>query len=334
MNGDLNPYVQSLCILLLFFIAHLLIGAALLNRSARRPLLWVVFETAAAEVARRLNRETRSQQDRLMRGFVVVILLLFFALLLGLFVTYLGQLPFGWMGDVVFLSLTMAAMTPIAVLRRAGYYLAEKKPARAMQVVQYHLAEDISGADAHAVVRKALEYAAVSTNVLLVGPALFYGGFGPAGVMFYVAVMAMHRAFGRTEKSTVYFGGTVRSLELLVNWLPARVTALLIALASGAVSRANPLAALKVAAGQAKGAESQNRGWVIGAMAGALGAVLGGPRRWENGAATTESWIGPATATAKQEPLALKRGALLVFVVYSLVMAIAALALGLLIRFT
>jgi len=334
MNGNMNPYVQSLCILLLFFVAHFLIGAALLARTGRRPLLWVVFESAAAEVARRLNRESRSEQDRLVRGFIVVILLLFFALLLGLGMDYLGRLPFGWVGDLVFLSLSVAAMTPIAVLRRAGYYLGEAKPARAMQIVQYHLPEDISGADAHAVVRKALEYAAISMNVLLVGPSLFYAGFGPAGVMLYVAVMAMHRAFGRSEKSTVYFGGTVRSLELLVNWVPARVTAVLITLAAGAVSRASPLTALKVAAGQAKGAESQNRGWVIGAMAGALGAILGGPRRWENGATSTESWIGPSTATAKQEPEALKRGALLVFVVYCLVMAIAALVLGLLIKFT
>lgn len=240
------PTPETLSVLLLFFTIHLVLGAVLLSRAGRRPLLWVILQQASLEVSRRLNRETRSEQDRLVRGFVVVMLLVFFAMLFGYVMQALSGLPFGWVAHLLLLSMTVAGMTPVAVLRRVRQYLAEDKPQRAIDIVQAHLGEDITGADTHGVIRKAVEYAAVNMNVLLVGPVLFFVAFGPAGLVLYITVMAMHTAFGRTDRKTFYFGGTVRSLEFMVNWIPARITALLFAFCAGAVSGGRPVQALKL----------------------------------------------------------------------------------------
>lgn len=325
---------EKLSILLLFLIIHLVLGAVLMGRAGRRPLLWTVLAEASKEVSRRLNRETRSEQDRLVRGFIVVVLLAFFAMLFGYVMEKLSGLPFGFVADLLLLSITVVGMTPIAVLRRVRQYLADGKPQRANETVATHLTEDISGADESGVIRKAVEYAAVNMNVLLVGPALFFVVFGAAGLVLYITIMAMHGAFGRTDRKTFYFGGTVRSLETLANWVPARLTALLFALAAGVVSRARPLAAIRVAAGQAGKCESRNRGWVIGAVAGALDMTLGGPRHWKNGEKSKEEWIGGQGTSARLDALALKRAGLLCFVVYVTVMALVAIALGTFIRFT
>jgi len=325
---------EKLSVLLLFLIIHLVLGALLMGRAGRRPLLWTVLAEASGEVSRRLNRETRSEQDRLVRGFIVVVLLAFFAMLFGYVMEKLSGLPYGFVAELLLLSITMAGMTPVAVLRRARQYLAEGKLQRANETVAAHLGEDISGADESGVIRKAVEYAAVNMNVLLVGPALFFAVSGAAGLVLYITIMAMYGVFGRTDRKTFYFGGTVRSLEILANWIPARVTALLFAFAAGVVSRARPLAALKVAAGQAGKCDSRNRGWVVGAAAGALDITLGGPRYWKNGARSQEGWIGSDGTTARLEAGVLKRAGLLCFVVYIAVMALAAIALGVIIKFT
>lgn len=325
---------EKLSILLLFLIIHLVLGALLMGRAGRRPLLWTILAEASGEVSRRLNRETRSAQDRLVRGFIVVVLLAFFAMLFGYVMEKLSGLPYGFIAELMLLSVTIAGMTPVAVLRRVRQYLAEGKLPRANETIAVHLSEDISGADESGVIRKAIEYAAVNMNVLLVGPALFFAVFGAAGLVLYIAIMAMHGAFGRTDRKTFYFGGTVRSLEMLANWVPARLTALLFALAAGVVSRARPLAALRVAAGQAGKCDSRNRGWVIGAAAGALDITLGGPRYWKNGENSQEDWIGTEGTTARLEADALKRAGLLCFAVYITVMALAAISLGAVIRFT
>lgn len=325
---------EKLSVLLLFLIIHLVLGALLMGRAGRRPLLWTVLAEASKEVSRRLNRETRSEQDRLVRGFIVVVILAFFAMLFGYVMEKLSGLPFGFVADLLLLAITVAGMTPVSVLRRVRMYLAEGKPQRANETVAAHLSEDISGADESGVMRKAIEYAAVNMNVLLVGPILFFAVFGATGLVLYITIMAMHAAFGRTDRKTFYFGGTVRSLEMLANWIPARITAVLFALAAGAVSKASPLAALRVAAGQAGKCESRNRGWVIGAVAGALGVTLGGPRHWKHGEKSKEDWIGTDNSSAKLDESALRRAGLLCFAVYVTVMALVSIALGIIIRVT
>lgn len=328
------PTPEKLSVLLLFLTIHLVLGAVLMSRAGRRPLLWVILQQASLEVSRRLNRETRSEQDRLVRGFIVVILLAFFAVLFGYVMETLSGLRFGWLANLLLLSMTVAGMTPVSVLRRVRQYLADNKTQRATETVQAYLTEDITGADTHAVIRKAVEYAAVNMNVLLVGPVLFFVAFGPAGLVLYITVMAMHTAFGRTDRKTFYFGGTVRSLEFLVNWIPARITAVLFALCAGAVSGGRPAQALKIAATQSGKCESRNRGWVLGAVAGALGITLGGPRHWKNGTKSKEDWIGAPDTTAKLDETVLKRAGLLCFLLYVTVFALAAAGFSLSVKFT
>lgn len=325
---------EKLSVLLLFLVIHLVLGTLFLKRAGRRPLLWTVLAEASKEVSRRLNRETRSEQDRLVRGFVVVVILAFFAMLFGYVMQKLSGLPFGFVADLLLLAMTVAGMSAVGVLRRVRLLLDDGKLQSANDTVAAHLTEDISGADAGGVMRKAVEAAAVNMNVLLVGPVLFFAVFGATGLVLYVTIMAMHGAFGRMDRKTFYFGGTVRSLEMLANWIPARITAVLFALAAGVVSKASPLAALRVAAGQAGKCESRNRGWVIGAAAGALGITLGGPRHWKNGEKSKEDWIGTNGTTAKPDETTLKRAGLLCFAVYVTVMALSAVALGFAIRVT
>ena len=81
----------------------------------------------------------------------------------------------------------------------------------------------------------------------------------------------------RTERY-IDFGWASAKLDDVVNWLPARITALLIAAAAFFVKGADAEAAWRVALRDAKMHDSPNAGWPEAALAGALGFALGGPR--------------------------------------------------------
>ena len=70
-------------------------------------------------------------------------------------------------------------------------------------------------------------------------------------------------------------------LDDLVNWIPARLTAVLITAGCFFVPGASPSSAWKAARRDAGGHKSPNAGWPEAAMAGALGFALGGPREYD-----------------------------------------------------
>ena len=67
----------------------------------------------------------------------------------------------------------------------------------------------------------------------------------------------------------------------LVNWIPARLTALLFMAACFLVNGANLQAAWNTTLSDASKHDSPNAGWPEAAMAGALGFALGGPRAYD-----------------------------------------------------
>jgi cobalamin biosynthesis protein CobD/CbiB len=62
----------------------------------------------------------------------------------------------------------------------------------------------------------------------------------------------------------------------------------------------------------------------IAALAGALGVTLGGPRRHENGHTIGHGWIGPAGTSARLGTAEVRRGALLLMVVFMIAIALVA----------
>ena len=307
---------DNIAVLLLFFVVHLLIGFALMMRTGRKLWLWTIMESAADDIARRLNRGGRSDSDRIVRGAVVFMVMTSIAYGCGRLWALMSAGNWGWAADFLLLSGALSAMTPVAVMRGAARRLAEHKEDRARAIIAAHLREDVRSADVHTLSRKAIEYGMESLCLMLVGPALAFAFFGPPGVFIYVTVMAQHRVYGRGVPSQQHFGATVRAAERLVNLVPAAVTAVLIAAASAVVSRGKPVMALSLPARQAKGDDSFNRGVVVSAAAGGLGLTLGGPRRWADGETSRGEWLGTGKDTARTDPAALQRAGMLGFVAF------------------
>lgn len=309
---------HNTAVLLLFFVVHLILGVALLSRTRRTLWLWTIMESAAAEVARKLNRGGRSDSERIVRGAVVFIIFTAAAWGLGRLWGGMSAGNWGWLPDLFLLSGAMSALAPVAVLRSVGRRLTEQKNDRARDILAPYIREDITRADAHTLARKTVEYGAEALCVQVVGPALAFAFFGAAGVFVYVMVMAQFRTYGYVVPAQVQFGATVRAAERLINFIPAVLTVVLIAAGAAVVSRGKPVMAMVLPFKQAGRQDSYNRGLVLAAAAGGLGLALGGPRRLNMGQGerqgSKDGWLGAGSETARTEPAAVRHAGLLVFV--------------------
>ncbi len=85
--------------------------------------------------------------------------------------------------------------------------------------------------------------------------------------------------------------------------MPARISGLLIAGAALFAEKGRPGRALAIMLRDARKHRSPNAGWPEGAMAGALGLALAGPRHYPEGA-VVDPWVGDGTARAATSDIA------------------------------
>ena len=139
--------------------------------------------------------------------------------------------------------------------------------------------------DAPAIARAALESLGENSSDGIIAP-LFWGAlFGLPGIAAYKAINTLDSMIGHRSPRYLEFGWASARIDDLANLLPARLTALLFALAAR-----DKMAALETAWRDARHHRSPNGGWPEAAMAGALGLRLSGPRIYGNQSAS-EPWI-------------------------------------------
>lgn len=100
---------------------------------------------------------------------------------------------------------------------------------------------------------------------------------------------------GYRSKTLLAFGWAPAKMDDLVQYIPARITALLLWIASLFVPKTLPLAAISTSIREAGKTASPNAGWPMAAFAGALRISLGGPRKQAD-AVIEDAWIGQGTA--------------------------------------
>ena len=109
----------------------------------------------------------------------------------------------------------------------------------------------------------------------VVAPLFWLLVAGLPGIALYKAVNTLDSMVGYRTARYERFGKVSARLDDLLNWIPARLTLLLIL--SVSFSRA----ALRAVRQSAAGHESPNAGYPIAAMAGAVGVALGGPTSYD-----------------------------------------------------
>lgn len=144
----------------------------------------------------------------------------------------------------------------------------------ARHAVSMIVGRDPAQLDSHAIARAATESLAENTSDGIVAPVFWGVVAGLPGIAAYKAINTLDSMIGHRNDRYEQFGKCAARLDDLVNLVPARLTGLLFALAA---LRHMPRA-VGVMWRDAGKHRSPNAGWPEGAMAGALGIRLSGPR--------------------------------------------------------
>jgi adenosylcobinamide-phosphate synthase len=131
---------------------------------------------------------------------------------------------------------------------------------------------DPSALDEPLLVAAAVESVAENSSDSVVAPLFYYALFGLPGAVFYRAVNTLDSMVGYHGRYE-YFGKASARLDDVLNYVPARLTALALLLGGGAC-RCNLRRGLRILLRDGNKTESPNAGRPMAAMAGLLGVQL------------------------------------------------------------
>lgn len=246
-----------------------------LYRATGHPVTWI--GTLISWLDARLN----NGQGRKLKGVALLLLLLLTVLAIGLLVIAVTRrVPFGWMLEAILAS-TLLAQKELGRAVKAvadGLNVSLETGRRAVSQI---VGRDPETLDEPGVARAAVESLAESTSDGVVAPLFWLLVGGLPGVLVYKAANTADSMIGHKNERYREFGWASARFDDLLNWVPARLTALLVAGAAFLVRRTDPEHAWGVALRDAKKHDSPNAGWPEAAFAGALGFRLGGPRAYD-----------------------------------------------------
>jgi adenosylcobinamide-phosphate synthase len=155
---------------------------------------------------------------------------------------------------------------------RVRSLLAEDKLAEARFELRSLVSRDTSKLDKSLMVSATVESVAENECDSFVAPLFYFLLFGVPGAIAYRVINTADAMIGRHGKFE-YLGKFAARLDSVVNFIPARITALIIVLAAWLRKR-NASGAWRIMLRDRRRTESPNAGWTMGAIAGALGVQL------------------------------------------------------------
>jgi adenosylcobinamide-phosphate synthase len=161
----------------------------------------------------------------------------------------------------------------------------------ARQAVSHLVGRDTAPMDAAACRRAAVESLSESLTDGFTSPLFWYAVAGVPGLVLFKVASTMDSMVGYKTERYLRFGWCGARLDDLLNYIPARLTWLLIAGVATVLPRCSGRKAFSVGLAQHGILPGPNAGWSEAAAAGAIGRRLVGPI-WNRGRMVTDLWIG------------------------------------------
>lgn len=289
----------SLAVALLALLAERRFGypQALFARIGH-PVSWI--GAVIADLERHLNRAGR--RDLRLRGaFTLFLVLAVVAIVTVPLALGLRALPGGFLIEALLAS-TLLAQKELARAVRAVAFALHAGAAEARAALSHIVGRETGELDEPAIARATVESLAENSSDGITAPLFWLVFAGLPGAALYKAVNTADSMIGYRNERYRDFGFAAARLDDLANWIPARLTGLLLALAAP-LAGANLNGALATMWRDARRHASPNAGWPEAAMAGALGFRLGGPRSY-GGGETAGAWLGGGKANLGSEDIA------------------------------
>jgi adenosylcobinamide-phosphate synthase len=226
--------------------------------------------------------EKRFYKDSIARGALLTVSLLLLSGGIALGVEASTRLLPGW-GETLLLGLLGSLFVAHRMLHDAVQEVVTAETPR--EKVAMLVSRDTEKMNESDVCKAAVETYAENLSDGVVAPLFYLLLFGFTGIVLYKAANTLDSMVGYKTSRYLRFGRVSARLDDVLNYLPARITALMIALFSKHGRRF-----------WNNGHESPNAGQPITAMALALGVRLGGPTSY-GGVIKPKPWFGTGRET-------------------------------------
>lgn len=235
---------------------------------------------AIAALDRLLNRDDQSAAMRRMAGIATVVVLVGTSALIGYGLErFLSSVDGGWLASALLASILIAQRSLYDHVAEVRDALRDGGIEAGRKAVSMIVGRDPASLDTAGVSRAAIESCAENFSDGVVAPVFWFALLGWPGLLAYKMVNTADSMIGHRTKRHEQFGWAAARLDDLLNLAPARLSAVLVALAAP-VAGGSIVQAASVAWRDAGVHRSPNAGWPESAMAGGLGIALAGPRRY------------------------------------------------------
>lgn len=267
----------ALTLLLALMLDALLGYPQWLVRSIGHPVTWIGKLIQRCE--ERWNNGSSKQQFRM--GLLTTLILLAVGGGTGALIeTFLySTLPL----PIAFAVIVLLASTGLAQRSLYDHVKAVIRPLQVGDIVQaqqklsYIVGRDTEALDEQGIAAATTETLAESFCDGVVAPAFWFLLLGLPGIFLFKAISTADSMIGHKTYRLRHFGKAAALTDDALNFAPARIAAILIALASGR----NMRRAFAVLIRDGNKHLSPNAGWPEAAMAGSLGVTLGGGAFYE-----------------------------------------------------
>ena len=216
-----------------------------------------------------LDRTLNTGQDRKSKGVLALSLLCFTAAVIG---SLLSQ--FGWVIEIIVAAILLAQKSLVDHVRAVatGLRTSIEEGQFAVSMIVSRDTKDMNEAQ---VARSAIESAAENFSDGVIAPAFWFLVGGLPAMLVYKFVNTADSMIGYKTEKYLEFGWASARIDDLLNWIPARLSMLLI------VVFAKRSVNFRAIISEAKRHKSPNAGWPEAAMARAINVALAGPRSYD-----------------------------------------------------
>ena len=223
-------------------------------------------------------------------GFAVLVAIVVLATASGVLLASLG-----WVVEAIVMAILLAQRDLHDHVKKVATALRRDGLGEGRRLVGHIVGRDTGQLDGHGVSRAAIESCAENFADGVVAPLFWYVVAGLPGVLVCKAVNTLDSMIGHRDSRHHAFGHASARCDDLLNLLPARLSAVVVAGASMLTRGADPRGSWRAVWRDARHHKSPNAGWPEAAFAGALDIAIAGPRRY-GGTLVNDAWMGDGRA--------------------------------------
>ena len=228
---------------------------------------------------KRIDNERNKNTERLLGLILVLIVISLTALVTSIVLigAYLVNPILGMVIEAILSFYILAAKSLKVESMKVYYALKNKSINEARYAVSMIVGRDTDSLDKEGIIRAAVETVAENTSDGVIAPLIYLSFGGPIVGLVYKAINTMDSMIGYHNERFENFGMTAAKLDDIVNYIPSRISAILMILASFLPSKDyDGKNALKIFKRDRYNHKSPNSAQTESVCAGALGVRLAG----------------------------------------------------------